>query len=191
MIYPYAPFVGEEMYLSLPSHKASVCLESYPEFEKEYVSPKAVAAFRLLEGMIKDIRNFKSEKSLAPNAPVKLVVTPKEPFKGFGDYPPALLLRGVRPIARSPRRPSVPLRRPFPLRRGSHRPDGIEGQTLGRAKEPPVRGRTRQEDAGQPRFRLEGPRGEDSARERETRQKRRLVGRRRGEVGVFKISRQY
>jgi valyl-tRNA synthetase len=36
--------------------------------------------------MIKDLRNFKSEKGIAPNAPVKLVVTPKEPFKGFGDY---------------------------------------------------------------------------------------------------------
>jgi len=86
MIYPYAPFVSEEMYLSLPEHKASVCLESYPEFEKEYVSPKAIASFRLLEAMIKDLRNFKSEKGIAPNAPVKLVVTPKEPFKGFGDY---------------------------------------------------------------------------------------------------------
>jgi len=86
MIYPYAPFVGEEMYLSLPEHKESICLESYPEFAKDFLSPKAVASFRLLEGMIKDLRNFKSEQGLAPNAPVKLVITPKEPFKGFGDY---------------------------------------------------------------------------------------------------------
>jgi len=86
MIYPYAPFVGEEMYLSLPEHKESACLETYPEFTKDFLSPKAVASFRLLEGMIKDLRNFKSEQGLAPNAPVKLVITPKEPFKGFGDY---------------------------------------------------------------------------------------------------------
>ena len=86
MIYPYAPFVGEEMYSSLPEHKESICLESYPEFAKDFLSPKAVSSFRLLEGMIKDLRNFKSEQGLAPNAPVKLVITPKEPFKGFGDY---------------------------------------------------------------------------------------------------------
>ena len=30
MIYPYTPFIGEEIYLSLPEHKESIMLESYP-----------------------------------------------------------------------------------------------------------------------------------------------------------------
>ncbi|MCI1244916.1 MAG: valine--tRNA ligase [Bacilli bacterium] len=86
MIYPYAPFVGEEMYLSLPEHKASVCLESYPEFDRSLLSPRAVSSFRLLQAMIKDIRNYKSEAGLAPNAPIDLLIAPKEPFKGFAAY---------------------------------------------------------------------------------------------------------
>ncbi|MCR5490825.1 MAG: valine--tRNA ligase, partial [Bacilli bacterium] len=32
LIYPYCPFVMEEIYQSLPAHKESVMLESYPEF---------------------------------------------------------------------------------------------------------------------------------------------------------------
>jgi valyl-tRNA synthetase len=86
MIYPYAPFVGEEMYLSLPEHQSSIMKESYPEFEKAFVSKKASDEEKVLEMMIKDIRNYKSASSMAPNAKVKLVVSPKEPFKGSGEY---------------------------------------------------------------------------------------------------------
>jgi valyl-tRNA synthetase len=86
MIYPYAPFVGEEMYLSLPEHKDSVCLESYPVYESAYLNKKAVEEVSTLAAMIKDIRNYKSENSLAPSAKVRLVLSPKEPFQGFGEY---------------------------------------------------------------------------------------------------------
>jgi valyl-tRNA synthetase len=86
MIYPYAPFVGEEMYLSLPEHQASVMLENYPEYEKAYLNKKALEESQILEAMIKDIRNYKSTHSLAPNAKVRLVVSPKEPFPGSGEY---------------------------------------------------------------------------------------------------------
>jgi valyl-tRNA synthetase len=86
MIYPYAPFVGEEMYCSLPEHQASVCLESYPVYEASYLNKKAVEEASTLAAMIKDIRNYKSENSLAPSAKVRLLLSPKEPFKGFGEY---------------------------------------------------------------------------------------------------------
>ena len=36
--------------------------------------------------MIKDIRNYKSENSLAPNAKVRLLISPKEPFEGSNEY---------------------------------------------------------------------------------------------------------
>jgi valyl-tRNA synthetase len=86
MIYPFAPFVGEEMYLSLPEHKKSVMLESYPEYESAYLSKKSAEEEAILEAMIKDIRNYKSTQGLAPNAKVRLVISPKEPFVGSGEY---------------------------------------------------------------------------------------------------------
>jgi valyl-tRNA synthetase len=86
MIYPYAPFVCEEMYLSLPEHKESIMLETYPEYDAHLLNKKAVEALSILNAMIKDIRNYKAAQGLAPNAKVKLVVSPKEPFKGSGEY---------------------------------------------------------------------------------------------------------
>lgn len=86
MIYPYCPFITEELYCSLPSHKESIMVDSYPSYEKQYVFTNDEKAFSLLEKMIKDIRNYKSENGLAPNAEVLLTLSPKAPFKGAEEY---------------------------------------------------------------------------------------------------------
>jgi len=86
MIYPFAPFVAEEMYCSLPEHKDSIMLESYPEYDAHLIAKKASDEEKILAAMIKDIRNYKSSQSMAPNAKVRLAVSPKEPFEGSGEY---------------------------------------------------------------------------------------------------------
>ncbi|MCR4562964.1 MAG: valine--tRNA ligase [Bacilli bacterium] len=86
MIYPYAPFIAEEMYQSLPNHLESIMLEKYPEYNSKLLDKKSVEAVNLLNLMIKDIRNYKSTNSLAPNAKVKLLIYPNEPFKGAKEY---------------------------------------------------------------------------------------------------------
>ena len=86
MIYPYSPFIAEELYCSLPQHLESIMLESYPEYEKGYLNAKAVKAVAILESMIKDIRNYKATNGVAPNAKVNLNISPKEPFKGAAEY---------------------------------------------------------------------------------------------------------
>ena len=86
LIYPYCPFVMEEIYLSLPGHKESVMLESYPEFDKSLHSAASERNGRLLEAMIRDVRSYKSERKLAPNAPIKLILSPKSPWKGIEEY---------------------------------------------------------------------------------------------------------
>lgn len=86
MIYPYCPFVSEEMYLSLPAHKDSIMCETYPAYQKELLNKKASDKVKILQDMIRDIRNYKSTNSIAPNAKVRLIVSPKEPFAGFGEY---------------------------------------------------------------------------------------------------------
>lgn len=86
MIYPYAPFVSEEMYLSLPGHLDSIMLETYPVYERKLLDKKASDQVAILLAMIKDIRNYKSSHGIAPNAKVKLAVSPREPFAGSGEY---------------------------------------------------------------------------------------------------------
>ncbi len=86
MIYPYAPFISEEIYLSLPKHLDSIMLETYPEVSN--LNDKIVVNnVELLSGMIKDIRNYKVEQKLAPNAPVEITICTKDGlFNHFETY---------------------------------------------------------------------------------------------------------
>ncbi|MCQ2742129.1 MAG: valine--tRNA ligase [Bacilli bacterium] len=86
MIYPYVPFIAEEIYMSLPGHKASIMEESYPVYDASLIDRKAEKAGALLRTMIGDIRSTKSAKKMAPNAKVKLSISPKAPFKGIEEY---------------------------------------------------------------------------------------------------------
>ena len=84
MIYPYAPFISEELYLNLPSHLESIMLESYPQYEDINIEFNQV---ELLYKIITDIRNYKVNAKLAPNYKIKLVIETKlDLFEGFNDY---------------------------------------------------------------------------------------------------------
>ena len=87
MIYPYTPFITEEIYQNLPGHKESIMLETYPTYSKKMVDKKAVEQVSLLNNMIKDIRNYKVSNKIAPNAEVNLnIVTKDKLFDGFTTY---------------------------------------------------------------------------------------------------------
>ena len=86
MIYPYAPFVSEEIYLSLPGHLESLNVETYPELPRSYVDYRSEKEAKVLKEMIRDIRNYKSKEGLEPNAKVRLYVAPSFPFKGMDAY---------------------------------------------------------------------------------------------------------
>ena len=84
MIYPFAPFIGEELYLALPEHKKSIMIEEYakpldiPEDDIEQVEN--------LYKMIQDIRNYKVSNKLAPNYKLRFIVEGENIFKGFDEY---------------------------------------------------------------------------------------------------------
>ena len=74
MIYPFSPFISEEIYLNLPSHKESIMLESYPEYDKRLVFLQSINKVLTIKQAIESIREYKVNNSLAPNAPVELKV---------------------------------------------------------------------------------------------------------------------
>ncbi len=87
MIYPYTPFITEEIYQNLPNHKESIMLEDYPSYNEEYVDKLALEQVNLLNNMIKDIRNYKVSNKIAPNAEVSLTIVSKDKlFDGFTSY---------------------------------------------------------------------------------------------------------
>ncbi len=72
LIYPYTPFIAEELYLNLPEHLDSVMLESYPSYQEDEIDESVNPEVELLFSIIKDVRNYKIENKIAPNAKLEL-----------------------------------------------------------------------------------------------------------------------
>jgi len=73
MIYPYSPFISEEIYLSLPESKASIMLADYPKISKNRF-PKYNHEVGVIIDLVREIRNFKATNGLAPNAKMNLYI---------------------------------------------------------------------------------------------------------------------
>ena len=84
LIYPYTPFIAEEMYLNIPAHKDSVMLEKYPIYDESLVDSSSEGQVNVLFSMIKDVRNYKIENKLAPNAKLELKIKLK--INVFDDF---------------------------------------------------------------------------------------------------------
>ena len=85
MIYPFAPFIGEELYLALPEHKKSIMLETFPKVKK--CSEEGLEDVKELYKIIQDVRNYKVSNKLAPNYKLNLVIEYKnKPFEGYESY---------------------------------------------------------------------------------------------------------
>ncbi|MBP5694039.1 MAG: class I tRNA ligase family protein, partial [Bacilli bacterium] len=74
MIYPFSPFIAEEIYLNLPNHKESIMVESYPEFEDKFVFEDEEQRVNTIVELIEKVRQYKVENDLAPNYPLSLAI---------------------------------------------------------------------------------------------------------------------
>ncbi len=48
MIYPYCPFITEEIYLNMPEHKDSIMLNSYPEYNDSLFDKKSMDEIEII-----------------------------------------------------------------------------------------------------------------------------------------------
>ncbi len=87
LIYPYTPFIAEELYLSLPTHLESAMLETYPKALSELTDESVNKEMDFLFNLIKEVRNYKIVNHLAPNSSLELKVNSKisvnEDFKTY------------------------------------------------------------------------------------------------------------
>ena len=87
LIYPYTPFIGEELYLNLPNHKESIMLETYPKYDASKVHNAVDKQIDVIFSIIRDVRNYKIENKLAPNAKLDLSLNLRiKMFKGYESY---------------------------------------------------------------------------------------------------------
>jgi valyl-tRNA synthetase len=85
MLHPFAPFITEAIYLQLPQHLSSLYLELYPQ---PIPLGQVDVSFPMLQTMIGDVRAYKVQHQLAPNAPLKLALYTDQPglAKGITPY---------------------------------------------------------------------------------------------------------
>ena len=86
MIYPFSPFISEEIYLNLPTHLDSIMLESYPTYTKKYVFNNSLNKVDSLRKAIENTRAYKVENKLAPNTKLKLTILGQGFEKSLIDY---------------------------------------------------------------------------------------------------------
>ncbi len=72
ILFPFAPFITEEIYSYLPETKKSIYEEAYPSKSGFVTDESSVELAKSLLDAIKMVRNHKSELGMAPNAPVEL-----------------------------------------------------------------------------------------------------------------------
>lgn len=87
MIYPYTPFITEELYQHLPTHLESIMLESYPVVESLFRDEESIRRVQTLFSVIQSVRNYKVSEKIAPNAPVKLrIFDPEHHYELYRPY---------------------------------------------------------------------------------------------------------
>ena len=90
LLSPFMPFVTEEIYLSLPHEKESICLESWPS-ELTGIKTDNLNEMDMLISMIQKVREVKRLNNLKPSAPLTLmakdlngnIIVPKEGIKAM------------------------------------------------------------------------------------------------------------
>lgn len=85
MIYPFSPFISEEIYLNLPEHKESIMLESYPEYNKKYRFNN-LEVVTMLSQIIEKVRNYKSINKISPSASLELAIKTTLDLNSIMDY---------------------------------------------------------------------------------------------------------
>ena len=87
LIYPYTPFIGEELYQSLPYHLESIMLESYPQTDKKLSDKKSDKQVALLFDLIREVRNYKIENKLSPSLALPIKINSRvDLFSDFALY---------------------------------------------------------------------------------------------------------
>lgn len=114
LMHPFAPFITEEIYQKLPQHQRSIFDEPFPELKQHDHNHDV----DLLITMIQDIRNFKVEHKLPPNAELAIYIETKNSLF-LRNYQPYLNRFSFSTVEALNPQLNISMMKPFVYERGS------------------------------------------------------------------------
>ena len=67
MLHPFMPFLTEEIFCALHPEEETVMLAEWPAYKEEWAFPEEEAAVERIQGLVKAVRNRRSEMDVAPS----------------------------------------------------------------------------------------------------------------------------
>ncbi|NLW90716.1 MAG: valine--tRNA ligase [Syntrophomonadaceae bacterium] len=74
LLHPFMPFITEEIYQYLPGHHETIMQEPWPVKNEKEVSLQAIEQMGQIMGIIRALRNIRSEFGINPGAPLKAIL---------------------------------------------------------------------------------------------------------------------
>jgi valyl-tRNA synthetase len=74
LLHPFAPFVTEEIFLTLQSDEETIMLSKWPEFNENLVFKKEEDEIEMVKSAIKSIRNIRAEMNVPPSKKAKIFI---------------------------------------------------------------------------------------------------------------------
>ena len=82
LLHPFAPFVTEEIWHSLPGTEGSIMKAAWPEHLQPGDDPAAETQMETVMAVITGIRNVRGEMNISPSTPLNVAVQPENPETG-------------------------------------------------------------------------------------------------------------
>ncbi|PAT01813.1 valine--tRNA ligase [Candidatus Izimaplasma bacterium ZiA1] len=74
LLHPFMPFMTEEIYQAIPHKEESITISSWPEVIEEFDNDKAIKDFELVQEIIKNVRNIRSEYDVKPSKKINILI---------------------------------------------------------------------------------------------------------------------
>jgi len=76
LLHPFMPFVTEEIYQNIPHKEESIMISSWPEAIEEFDDHSSVESFKIIQELIRVVRNARAKYNVAPSKKIDIIIKP-------------------------------------------------------------------------------------------------------------------
>ena len=76
LLHPFMPFITEAIWQHLPHEGTSITIAKWPEKQEKWHDPKSLEEMKLIQEVIRTIRNLRAEMNVAPSKPIVMDIKP-------------------------------------------------------------------------------------------------------------------